>query len=330
MKLKCIGLLAVIIILLVSVEPGGKALAAVKADDVNMINPTSTLPFPIRAAFFYPWFPEAWNQSGLNPFTRYNPSLGYYSEDNSQVISDQIAAMQYGKIQAGIASWWGIGHYTDKRIPLLLETAKNTTFLWSLYVESEGYGDPSVEGIRTDLTYIRDQYAVSPAYLKVDGKFVVFVYGSDSENCSMVKRWTDANTVNAYLVLKIFVGYKKCSQQPDAWHQYSPAVAQRQVGTYSFVISPGFALAGQDNTPLIRDIDRWKSDIQDMTASQTNFQMITTFNEWGEGTAVETANEWKSQSGFGDYLDALHWDGKDHLNIPGYFNNSRVYNPPTH
>ena len=129
--------------------------------------------------------------------------------------------------------------------------------------------------IRTDLTYIRDHYAVSPEYLKINGKFVVFVYGSDSDNCNMVKRWTDLNTVNAYLVLKIFVGYKKCTQQPDAWHQYSPAVSQRQVGTDSFIISPGFALAGKENILLTRDIERWKSDIQTMTASNANFQLIT-------------------------------------------------------
>ena len=35
--------------------------------------------FPIRAAFYYPWFPEGWNQQGYNPFTNYHPSLGYYS-----------------------------------------------------------------------------------------------------------------------------------------------------------------------------------------------------------------------------------------------------------
>jgi hypothetical protein len=33
---------------------------------------------------------------------------------------------------------------------------------------------------------------------------------------------------------------------------------------------------------------------------------VTTFNEWGEGTAVEPAREWRSKSGFGKYLDALH------------------------
>jgi hypothetical protein len=46
-----------------------------------------------------------------------------------------------------------------------------------------------------------------------------------------------------------------------------------------------------------------------MIASRAPFQLITTFNEWGEGTAVESAQEWATSSGFGAYLDALHKDG---------------------
>jgi len=33
---------------------------------------------------------------------------------------------------------------------------------------------------------------------------------------------------------------------------------------------------------------------------------VTTFNEWGEGTSVESAQEWSSASGYGSYLDVLH------------------------
>jgi hypothetical protein len=46
-----------------------------------------------------------------------------------------------------------------------------------------------------------------------------------------------------------------------------------------------------------------------MTASGDAFQLITTFNEWGEGTAVEAAPDWQSPSGFGTYLDLLHTNG---------------------
>ncbi len=49
-----------------------------------------------------------------------------------------------------------------------------------------------------------------------------------------------------------------------------------------------------------------------MIASGTNWQLITTFSEWGEGTAVEPAAEWASSSGFGQYLDVLHNNG----NVP--------------
>ncbi len=122
----------------------------------------SLSPFPIRAAFYYPWFPESWSQSGIYPFTKYYPLHGYYSSDDPKIIANQIAAMQYGKIQVGIASWWGQGHFTDMRIPLLLKTAEGTKFQWSLYLESEGYDNPSILSIRSDLKYIHDHYAGSP------------------------------------------------------------------------------------------------------------------------------------------------------------------------
>jgi hypothetical protein len=46
-----------------------------------------------------------------------------------------------------------------------------------------------------------------------------------------------------------------------------------------------------------------------MIASGAPWQLIATFNEWGEGTAVESAQEWATSSGYGAYLDALHNNG---------------------
>jgi hypothetical protein len=43
-----------------------------------------------------------------------------------------------------------------------------------------------------------------------------------------------------------------------------------------------------------------------MVASRAEWQLVETFNEWPEGTAVESAREWASPSGFGTYLDAMH------------------------
>ena len=53
--------------------------------------------FPIRAAFYYPWFPQAWDQQGFDPFTNYTPTSGFYGS-GLNMTKRHIAAMQYGGI----------------------------------------------------------------------------------------------------------------------------------------------------------------------------------------------------------------------------------------
>ena len=264
---------------------------------------------PMRATFYYPWFPEAWDQSGINPFTHYHPSAGFYSEADATVVARQIAAMQYARIGLGIASWWGKGSQTDAKMPLLLSTAAGTGFKWSVYYEAEGNSDPSAAAIASDLAYINSHYGSDPSFYKIDGRPVIFVYAQPSDGCAMASRWAQANASGAdYVVLKVFPGYLSCSSQPAAWHQYSPAVAEDHQAGRSFAISPGFWLA-TGSVRLARDLSRWQQDVRDMVASSEPWQFVTTFNEWGEGTAVESAAEWATSSGFGAYLDALHNNG---------------------
>jgi hypothetical protein len=43
-----------------------------------------------------------------------------------------------------------------------------------------------------------------------------------------------------------------------------------------------------------------------MVASGARNQFVISFNEWGESSAIESATEWASPSGYGAYLDVLH------------------------
>jgi hypothetical protein len=244
--------------------------------------------FPVRATFYYPWFPEAWDQYGINPYTNYHPSLGFYDGGSQAVIQQQIGAMQYAGIQAGIASWWGQGTREDAKLPTLLQATAGSSFRWSVYYESESTGNPTVAQLTSDLTYLRNHYGNDPSFLRINGRFVVFVYSDGSDNCGMADRWKQANTVGAYVVLKVFSGYRNCASQPDGWHQYSPAVAADGQQGYSYAISPGFWKKGSSVT-LARDINRWTQNVKDMVASGAPFQLVTTFNEWGEGTAAHCA-----------------------------------------
>jgi hypothetical protein len=270
---------------------------------------TSQPAFPIRATFYYAWYPEAWSRAAVFPYSRFQPTLDYYSADDAEIVREHLAALRYANLDAGIYSWWGPFGYplTDTRFWRYLAAARTTPFRWAIYYEREGYENPSVEKIRSDLEYVRDLYASRPSYLKIDGRFVVFVYGGAEDSCeATARRWREANTVGAYIVLKAFDGYLSCGAQPQAWHEYSAVLSSYSLPPDSFIISPGFDEAGSTTPRLSRDPVRWRSDVTAMVASGARWQLVLSFNEWPEGTSVESAQQWATPSGYGAYLDALH------------------------
>src|SRR6266498_2034481 len=116
---------------------------------------TSQPLFPIRAAFYYAWYPEAWSRNAVYPYSRFQPSLDYYSADDADIVRRHLAALRYAHLGAAIYSWWGPLGYplTDTRFWRYLAAARTTPFRWAVYYEREGYEDPSVEKIRSDLRY---------------------------------------------------------------------------------------------------------------------------------------------------------------------------------
>ena len=237
--------------------------------------------------------------------------------------------MQYGGGQVGIASWWGRGSDTDLRVPALLRAANGTGFKWALYYEAEGNSiagvtgspNPRIRQITSDLAYIYRRYARNLSYLHISGRPVIFAYGDPSDACSAASntayRWYKANAAFArksgtsgfYTDLKVFSGYRSCGYQPSSWHQYAPAVAEDSQPGYSFSISPGFWKCGEASPRLPRNLKTFERNVRDMLASKAPWQLVTTFNEWGEGTAAESAREWRSSSGQGLFLDVLHNGG---------------------
>ena len=112
-------------------------------------------------------------------------------------------------------------------VPDDLAAADGTGFKWSLYYEEQGYSDPSVAQIQSDLSYIKANYATNPNFLTIDGKPVIFVYAGSDDGCAMAQRWNEANaTEGFYTVLKVFSGYAACASDASAWHQYAPAEAE--------------------------------------------------------------------------------------------------------
>jgi len=287
-----------------------RAVVAVALAALILPAVASAAPFrSIRVAAYYAWFPEGWTYAQMNPFTHYRPTLGFYDLGNADVIDREIRAMQYGRITAATYSWWGVGSQTDQRFEQHLAAGARRGFRCAIYHELEGYGDPTVESIRADLEYVRDHYAASPGYLKLGGRPVVFVYGDadDGNACDAATRWAQANeTVGAYLVMRSFRGYRACTAVVDAWHPYSANKYEFDLFPFAYSISPGFFFAPESRPARRRSLRTWERSVRRMANANVQFQYVISFNEWGEGTAVESAVQWASPSGYGRYLDVLH------------------------
>ena len=271
---------------------------------------------PIQAMFFYPWYPENWTQAPA-PFSHYTPDVPagcadtyppppsnacYYDSDDNATIDEQLQLAHKAHVEAFISTWWGQGHHTDAHLKKVMTRANNSqspyeALRFAIYHEQEGQGDPTVTELANDLTYLQSEFFGRPNYLHVDGKPVVFVFnnqdldqakGQDTNN-----RWADAQTqagIDVYVVLKVYPGFRDTTNQPESWHQYAPSTPYLDYADEGSInVSPGFWKKGEAAPRLARDIDRFRSDIIQGRNANADWKLVTSWNEWGEGTSVESA-----------------------------------------
>lgn len=282
------------------------------------------LELPLRGIFYYAWYPNNWAPNGYH--VTYQPTYGYYDNNDRTLINHHINELEYANVDVVIASWWGLDN--DNRRPrdwaikkCMEETDRRAEsgevdLKWAIYYELEASYNEPMDTIRADLNYLMDRYVnAHECYAHIEGKPVVFVYtkGSEDNTEEFMKKWADAVDGKWYYVLKVFGGYKDMKYQPSSWHQYGPStrIHKHEDSTRQLVsinISPGFKHADPNKTTFLERASEelWTDLVKEMVGSGVNWQLITSYNEWGEGTSVESALEWQSESGYGMYLDVLH------------------------
>lgn len=172
----------------------------------------------------------------------------------------------------------------------------------------------------------------------------------NSGSTEMMERWryaigqssrrTSVPVPNIHPVMKVFPGYRSCPantypRTDFSFYQYAPAAPDDQVhaavptdiggtpissvGNGSYVITPGFyhfddtGTPGSDKPFLDRRTDsNWRLRIRNQIASGKFWQLITTYNEFAEGTQVEATEEFDSDN---LYLRALIENGQETFTV---------------
>ncbi len=280
--------------LLVSVASGATPAAAATTD----YQPT----FPMNITNFY--------AVGADSPYRVHPAKANYRDVDA--IAKQVNEMQYAGQAAAMYSWMGRGSFPDTVFNNALRAADGTSFRWALFYELEGaagpnHGNPTAAQIKVDLDHIYGRYAHDRNYLRIGGKPVLFVYHDAADRCGVESRWAQADSAHRFYLVQHWVpGYTGCRPQPNSWYVYAPAAGRTQIASSVVAVSPGY-YAMRDAAPkLARSVARFTTDLRAMKAAKVQWRETTTWNEWSEGTGVENAAEWKSRSGHGAYVDAMH------------------------
>ena len=256
------------------------------------------------------------------------PAAGPYDSRDPAIVQTQMRQMRQAGITGIIYSWWGIGSYEDHHFQSVIDAAGRAGLKVSVYYEKAASinhaADPGA--VERDLDYLINTYAGARHWLTVADDRYVFIYG-DALKRLPLQAWrgilTNVRARHGGRV-RFNVAAESAANLDfvDGIHRYAlvaslktrpPGQAaswvrgfyarfmddQRQYPVATLTVYPGY-----DDTHLQRRTTfatgrydgalyaaLWEAAI----AAGPDWILITSWNEWHEGTEIEPSLQYGAQ-----------------------------------
>jgi hypothetical protein len=281
-------------------------------------------------AHYHPWYtPETWRDPQMA-----DRPLRLYSTDVQSDVNNQAVQARSVGIDAFVVSWQGLDAFdgfNDRRMRIVLEAARISGLRACAYTETVVANPANNPNLPTDprtmfewLADLVDRYSAHPAYLRVAGRPVIFVYLASRLGQS---DWVDVmarlrTTGRDPLLIGDFVG-STLLERFDGEYQYTTVLLggdalidfnlaeSLRVRTYSLLrqgdrrriwvaaVTPGYddSRLADRSTPHV--VDRSNGAVYDAqwtTAIDTgaDWAVVTSWNEWWENTEIEPGERYGS------------------------------------
>jgi len=264
-------------------------------------------------AFYYAWYDQAtWSSGQLSD----RPALLYDSRDRA-TIQRHVAQAKSAGIDAFVQSWYGplggLNNMTESNFAALLDVSAQSGFRAAVDFEVTSPFFGSAGDAQTALATLLSGHARHPAYLKVNGKPVVFFWRQQRfgvDDWAAIRNQVDPNHASIWIAegtdpsyLRVFDGIHWYSV---AWSadpvsslvNYAGKVRKtaQDLGGLRYWVAP--VMPGYDDTQLrgaqaggfVRpraNGDYYRATFAGATESGADWLIVTSFNEWPEGTMIE-------------------------------------------
>ncbi len=273
---------------------------------------------PLVLAFYYTWFDEnTWNYDQLSDL----PAEPYVSRDRG-VMGRHIDQAKSAGIDAFLVAWYGPGeNQTEPNLAALLEEAATRNFKIGILFETTSPFLGGTGAITGALQHALSVHANHPAFLRVDGRPVIFfwrptIYGV--ENWRAIRSQADPGYGSVWIAegvdtsyLAVFDGHHLYSNtwNPPADLTYTNQKfagrvnsARQSYGAYKFwvaTVMPGYNdVRIRPGSGFAKDREGgayYERSWQAAIASTPDWVVITSFNEWPEGSYIEPSAAFGNQ-----------------------------------
>ncbi len=265
---------------------------------------------PLVLAFYYAWYDQnTWNSG--QPADQ--PAQSYVSSDPA-TIERHVSQAQAAGLDALVQSWYGSqekDNQTETNFRKLLDVAATRGFHAAVDFETTSPFLPNQKSVTDALRYLLSVHAQHPAYLRYQGKPVIFFWRQGRfsvDEWAAIRDQVDPHHDSLWIAEGVDIAYQAVF---DGHHLYSiawsPDVGQT-LSDWGFRVRHyasqnggdrlwiATVMPGYDDTRTDREdafaVDRRDGDYYQETwsaaiASQPDWIVITSFNEWIEGTMIE-------------------------------------------
>jgi len=279
-------------------------------------------------AFYYGWYGPDSHWKGVDTAkktianTTDYPAAGPYDSLDPETIERHVNEARNAGITGLICSWWSKSDRTDQQLKPLLEKAHAGRLAITVYVENAA----SAQDLADACLYLLTTYGDHPAWLKLDGKPVLFFYDRVLQTLGL-DGWKAARAIidktmpDKYAVIATGNSRRQIAERAPLFagtHIYDmpyylsePHVFewlwlrgfyrdwvkyQKGQSVITATVMPGYddhLLGRPEPRPmLLRDDGRLYRDLwQAAIAAAPDWILIVSFNEWHEGSEIEPSVE---------------------------------------
>ncbi len=258
---------------------------------------------PLVLAFYYPWYETNWFYND-SQYVAHKPLLGFYSSSDKTVLYKHIVMAKQAGIDGFIVSWWGANSLTDNNLKKLIPICESLNFKFTLYLEeAKSKGD-----LESALNYIEKEYTHNPNFIKIDNRPVILFFQRILEQVALdsIKTihsqfqlinfgFTPSN-LNGFLGFHEYLPIGDNPLKNESRFLFAAQIARKRNKLIATPVMPGFddrwlrspgLYIERENGNFYRKV--WEAAI----ASKPDWVLITSFNEWFEGTEIEPSKEYE-------------------------------------